>query len=229
MARSSRRLDSPAASNGRDRPNSRGDATRLRILLKAEELFAQHSIAAVPLRDIGMAAGQKNNVAVQYHFRDRETLVREIVAYRAVRSDGVRSELLAELLASGRTFDVYEVVHAYMASLACHLEPGNHYLDFLSRYATEHGSFAGLEGSGMRTTYTFIAMLCRMLPDLPEALVEERWMVMTTSALHTMARYQAAERAGKLPAPLPELTKDLVSFLAAAIAAPPAKSTEDVG
>ena len=215
-----RHPDAPTPTNGRDRPNSRGDATRLRILLKAEELFAQHGIAAVPLRDIGIAAGQKNNVAVQYHFRDRDTLVREIASYRAVVGEAVRSDMLAELLASGRPLTVREVVNAYLASLTCHLDPSNHYLAFLSRYADERGSMAGLKGIGMSTMYTFIAMLRRLLPDLPEAVLEERWTVMMTSALQTVARYQAAQRAGALPAPIPELIDDLVSFFAAALTAP---------
>lgn len=220
VATSSRRLDAPTPTNGRDRPNSRGDATRLRILLKAEELFAQHGIAAVPLRDIGIAAGQKNNVAVQYHFRDRDTLVREIASYRAVVGEAVRSEMLAGLLASGRPVTVRGLVQAYVASLTCHLEPGDHYLAFLARYTAERGSFAGLEGLSTSTIYTFTAMLRRLLPDLPEAILEERWNVMMTSALHTVARYQAAQRLGNLPAPLPQLTDDLVSFFAAALAAP---------
>jgi len=220
VAISPRRLDAPSPSNGRDRPNSRGDATRLRILLKAEELFAQHGIAAVPLRDIGVAAGQKNNVAVQYHFRDRDTLVHEIAAYRATVGEAVRSELLAELLASGKAPDVREVVHAYMASLTCHLEPSNHYLAFLSRYAAERGSFAGLEGVGTSSIYTFQAMLRRLLPHLPESLLEERWMVMMTSSILTLPRYQSAQRAGKLPAPIPDLIEDLVLFFSAALMAP---------
>ena len=217
---SSRRLDAPSPSNGRDRPNSRGDATRLRILLKAEELFAERGIATVPLRDIGVAAGQKNNVAVQYHFRDRDTLVREIAAYRAKAGEAIRSELLAELAASGKPPTVYDIVHAYLASLTCHLEAGNHYLAFLARYAAERGSFAGLEGVGDTTIYMFTAMLRRLLPEMPEALLQERWMVMMTSSLHTIARYQSAERAGTLPAPLHDLIEDLALFFSHALEAP---------
>jgi len=48
--------------------------------MTAEQLFAEHGIAAVPLRDIGTAAGQKNHAVVQHHFGDRECLVREVIA-----------------------------------------------------------------------------------------------------------------------------------------------------
>lgn len=218
----------PPRTNGRDRPNSRGNATRFRILIKAEELFAESGIAAVPLRDIGIAAGQKNNVAVQYHFGDRDNLVREIASYRAASSEEMRAELLAGLLASGEQPDVYGVVRAFMASLTCHLAPGNHYLAFLSRYAAEHGDYAGLRGTAGSTLDTFLAMMRRLLPDLPEQLIEERWMVMMTSAVNTLARYQSAQRAGHLPAPLPGLIDDLVSFFAAGIEAPVRQASADV-
>ncbi|RYF40954.1 MAG: TetR family transcriptional regulator, partial [Comamonadaceae bacterium] len=51
----------------KERANSRGDATRQLLLTMAEQLFAERGIAAVPLRDIGVAAGQKNHAVVQYH------------------------------------------------------------------------------------------------------------------------------------------------------------------
>lgn len=189
----------------------------------AEEMFAESGIATVPLREIAIAAGQKNNVAVQYHFGDRENLVREIAAYRAEASEAMRSELLAELMGSGKAPEVHDVVSAFLASLTCHLEPGNHYLAFLSRYSAERGDYAGLEGivgTAGSTVPTFLAMMRRLLPDLPRAVVEERWMVMMTSAVTTLARYQVADRAGTLPAPLSELTEDLVAFFSAALQAP---------
>src|SRR5438270_9525311 len=164
MAMPDSRLDAPSPSNGRDRPNRQGDATRLRILLKAEELFAVRGSAAVPLRDIGVAAGQKNTVAVQYHFRDRDNLVREIAKYRAQAGERVRSELLADLVGSGNELTVEDVVRAYMSSLAAHLDPSDHYLAFLARYASERGSYHGLEGVGSSTIFTLTAMLRRLLP-----------------------------------------------------------------
>src|SRR5579871_6688120 len=78
---------------GRERANSRGDATRQDLLMTAEQLFAERGIEAVPLRDIGSAAGQKNHAVVQYHFGDRESLVREVIAFRASLSERLRVEM----------------------------------------------------------------------------------------------------------------------------------------
>jgi AcrR family transcriptional regulator len=219
----------PAKPAGRDRPNSRGESTRLLILKKAEELFAHQGIAAVPLRDIGVAAGQKNNVAVQYHFGDKENLLRGITAYRARVSEQRRAELLADLLAAGRPPQIVDLVRSWIDALAYHLGDDNYYLAFLSRYFIERGGSAGLEGQGVSSTiFTYTAMCRRLLPDYPEALVEERWVVMMTSAVHALARYQTAARVGKLPAPLPDLLDDLVTFFAAGLAAPPSAGAPSV-
>jgi AcrR family transcriptional regulator len=214
----------------RDRPNSRGDFTRQVILETAERLFAERGIAAVPLRDVGLAAGQKNNVAVQYHFGDRETLIRAIITYRAATSEAIRSEVLAELLAQGRAPQVRDLVRAFILSLAKHLEERSHYLAFLSRYITEMGGYRGLEGSlSTSTVTTMVSLLYRLLPDYPEAVLFERWMIMMTSTVHTLARYQSAMQARKLAQPLEDLVEDLVTFLTAGIVSVPQPARRGAG
>jgi AcrR family transcriptional regulator len=205
----------------RERANSRGDATRLVILTTAEELFAKRGIAAVPLRDIGIAAGQKNNVAVQYHFGDREGLVREIMTYRADTSERRRVQMVADFLSRGDTPKVIDIVRAFVLPLAEHFDEANHYLAFMSRYIIERGGYVGLDvGSTVATTYnTLHTLLDRLLPDLPDAVREERWQITMTCAVHTLARYQAA-KPSMLPAPLDALIEDLVRFLTRGLEAP---------
>lgn len=206
----------------RDRPNSRGDTTRQLILETAEQLFAERGIAAVPLRDVGTAAGQKNNVAVQYHYGDRETLIKAIITYRAATSEEIRTEVLADLLARGQAPQTRDLVKAFVLSLARHLEEGNHYLAFLSRFIVEQGGYRGLEGSlSTSTVTTMITLLYRLLPDYPEAVLFERWMIMMTSTVHTLARYQMAMKARQLASPLDELLDDLVSLFTAGIESVP--------
>jgi AcrR family transcriptional regulator len=212
----------------RDRPNSRGDFTRQLILETAEQLFAERGIAAVPLRDVGLAAGQRNNVAVQYHFGDRETLIKAIISYRAATSEAIRSEILADLLAQGQAPQVRDLVRAFILSLARHIEEGSHYLAFLSRYIIEMGGYRGLEGSlSTSTVTTMISLLYRLLPDHAEAVLFERWMIMMTSTVHTLARYQTAMQSRKLAQPLDELLEDLVTFLTAGIQSVPLPASRD--
>lgn len=207
-------------SAARERSNTQGDETRQRLLITAERLFAERGIAAAPIRDIGMAAGQKNNAVVQYHFGDRETLVNEIIKYRSAASEANRIELLADLLTRGDA-QISDLVRIFVFPLASHLNQGNHYLAFMSRYIIEHGGYVGLETTlPSATAGTLRTLLGRLMPDYPADVLDERWLVMLTSTIHTLARYQQLLKSGKLLAPLDVLLNDLVRFFAAGMRAP---------
>ncbi|TCJ31825.1 MULTISPECIES: TetR/AcrR family transcriptional regulator [unclassified Parafrankia] len=214
-----------ARPGGRDRLNSKGMTTRQIILERAEQLFAERGIAAVPLRDIGLAAGQKNNAAVQYHFGDRESLLKAIISYRASVSERVRAEILADLIAKGEPPQVRDLVKGFILSLASHLEDGNYYLAFLSRYIIEYGGYIGLEGSvSASTVNTFMSLLHRLLPEHRKSVLDERWMIVMTTTVHTLSRYQTAMQAGELPAPFHELLDDLADFLTGGVESTPQRT-----
>lgn len=206
--------------SSRDRANSRGDATRLRLLLVAEELFAERGIDIVPFRDIGIAAGQKNHAVVQYYFGNRETLVREIMAYRATISEVGRVERFADLVTHGLP-DVGALVRVFILPLAAHFEDGNHYLGFMSRYIIERGGYLGLESADVphATVDTLRTLLSRLLPDCPDEVLEERWTMMQTDTIHTLARYQVLMKQRALSSPIDALLEDLVRYHAAGIQA----------
>jgi len=208
----------------RGRTNARGDATRELILLTAERLFAERGIEAVPLRDIGVAAGQKNNVAVQYHFGDRENLVKAIAAYRARDLAEMNADIIADAVSGGRTPTVEDMVRAFVLALAQNLDEESHFLPFVSRYIIERGGYAGLESAMPAGSIAPLeSIMYRLLSDIPRDVHDERWQVLMTSAVHTLARYQVAMRLGDLPAPIDELIDDLVSFLTAGLQAPVAR------
>ena len=69
-------------------------ATRQAIVAAAAELFARHGVDAVSLGQIGRAAGQKNNSAVQYHFGDRRSILRAILDDHVPGIDARRVQLL---------------------------------------------------------------------------------------------------------------------------------------
>ena len=176
----------------------------------------------MPLRDIGIAAGQKNHAVVQYHFGDRESLVREIIAYRAELSERLRVEMFADLVSRGQP-QVADLVRVFIMPLAAHLEERSHYLAFMSRYITERGGYRGLETMGIpsATVNTLRTLLGRLLPDCPTPVLDERWLVLMTSTIHTLARYQALiVSGGDLGSPVEVLLEDLVAFLTAGISAP---------
>ncbi|HEY6530749.1 MAG TPA: TetR family transcriptional regulator [Acidimicrobiales bacterium] len=205
----------------RESPNARGEATRERIIVAAERLFAEQGIDAVPLRDIGLAAGQKNSVAVQYHFGDRENLIRAVASHRAAFVEQIQVELLAELETTGRPPRATDHVRAFVVSLARNVSEDNHYVPFLSRYMVERGGYGGLELSVPSDTVAGLTRLLRSsLPDLPDPVIDRRWEIVMTTTVNTLGRYQMALHADRLDAPLDELVDDLARFLAVGLAAP---------
>jgi AcrR family transcriptional regulator len=204
---------------GRERVNARGDETRQLLLETAERLFAERGVAAVPLRDIGIAAGQRNHGVIQYYFGTRDGLIGEIIAFRAAASEVRRAEMLADLMTRGGP-QVSDLVGIYVRPLASHLTAGNHYLAFMSRVIIEHGGYTGINTLPGAMAGPLRSLLARLLPDVPPDVLEERWMTMLTSTVHTLARYQQVMMSGKLPLPLDFLLTDLVRFLTAGLQAP---------
>jgi AcrR family transcriptional regulator len=56
----------------------RGDSTREQILDAAEKLYGSLGVANVSLRQIRIASEQRNDAAVQYHFGDRDGIIRAL-------------------------------------------------------------------------------------------------------------------------------------------------------
>lgn len=213
-----------AARTAGERSNSRGEATRQRILEEAERLFAERGIEAVPLRDIGAAAGQRNHAAVQYHFGDRLQLIQGVMEFRAGASDERRDAMVADLMFADDPPEVNDIVAAFVWPLAIHLEQENHYLAFLSRFITEEGGYEALGDRAIHagaSVGTLRKLVGRLAPGIPEPVLDERWWVTLTSCVHSLARYQSAERKReRLPARVDVLLNDLVSYLSAGLLAP---------
>ena len=73
---------------------SRGRQAREDILDAAEQMIAEHGVR-VPLRDIAVAAGQRNNSAVNYHFKNRQELIDAVVRRRLEPMEEQRRLMLA--------------------------------------------------------------------------------------------------------------------------------------
>jgi AcrR family transcriptional regulator len=71
------------------------DPSRVRLVEAATRLFAQHGIDGVALKDIVAAAGQKNQSAVQYYFKDKGGLIEAALEARFRAIDARRAALVA--------------------------------------------------------------------------------------------------------------------------------------
>jgi AcrR family transcriptional regulator len=202
-----------------DGRHARSRATRERILLAAERLFAESGIANVSLRDVGIAADQKNNMAVQYHFGDRDTLILQIIIYRAQFIEKMRAGLLAKVMESKDPPQVHDYVRIFVISLASSLSEENYFLRFLSRLVVERGGIPN-HTVPERSIDMMRKVMRELLPHLPGAVIEQRWQILMASAVHMLASYQAAEASDALTATFDELLDDLVVFLSAGLSAP---------
>jgi AcrR family transcriptional regulator len=68
--------------------------TQANLLTAAEQLFAARGVESVSLREIARSAGAKNVIAVQYHFGDRDGVLRAILDKHLPAVDERRHALL---------------------------------------------------------------------------------------------------------------------------------------
>ncbi len=124
-----------SARSGRSR---RGDAAKRSLILAAERLIGDRGYRAVSLREIALAAGQRNNSAAQYHFGTKRGLVVAVLEYRMGPINEHRVAMLAEMDATGRSNDLRSLVEALMIpwlDAVGNPEQPTHYARFLSHVA----------------------------------------------------------------------------------------------
>jgi AcrR family transcriptional regulator len=76
---------------------SRSLATQQSLREAAEKLIAKNGIRHVSIKEIVREAGQKNESALQYHFKNLQGLIAAIHAERSQQTHEKRAELLADL------------------------------------------------------------------------------------------------------------------------------------
>jgi AcrR family transcriptional regulator len=102
----------------------------------ARTLFAERGIEAVSMREVGRAARQRNTNAVQYHFGDRDTLVREVLAPQHDQVGVLRAGMLTDL---GADVGARELAAALVRPSAAMLETasGRDYLRIVAGLITD--------------------------------------------------------------------------------------------
>src|SRR5205823_9358327 len=149
------------------------------MIAVAERLFAERGIEAVSLREIGAAAGQRNNSAAQYHFGTRDGLVDAIFEARMAPIDQHRRVMLDELQASDSLSDMRALCEAFVHPLAASLlsrDGESWYARFLAQVVLDP-DFELLARrrhpvtSGLRRV---VDLLRTALADLPQAVRDDR-------------------------------------------------------
>ncbi len=94
-----------------------GEESRTALLDAAERLFAIHGVETTSLRDIAIAAGQRNNSATQYHFVDREGLVAAVFTRRMDEINERRIQMISDVDRNGQDGNIVALASALMFPL----------------------------------------------------------------------------------------------------------------
>jgi AcrR family transcriptional regulator len=204
-----------------DRANAAPDRsdlhpTRLALIAAGERLFAERGLHGVSLREIGVAAGQRNNNVTQYHFGSKEGLVRAIFEYRSTIVNERRLQLLEAFGEAGHT-DIRSLIEAFFVPLAEQIEQANPYVRFLARLRTD-GDYEILRSTPNRpwtSAYDRIGDILRHGPlaGMPRHLFWNRWTLTIDLGISALANFEPSTLT------LEEFVAQLIDGLAAFVTA----------
>ncbi|MEV0052325.1 helix-turn-helix domain-containing protein [Saccharopolyspora shandongensis] len=168
--------------------------TRDRLILAAERLFAERGIGEVSLREVGVAAGQRNTSAAQYHFGNKASLIEAIFDYRMRTINDQRLRHLAEMQVEGRSSELRSLLEAFVFPLAAGTaEPDCHYARFLAQFSADpryRTSWGWETATSLRLVWVGIR---RCLAHLPDSTVQARLRMLEHLVLHTIADHERAK------------------------------------
>jgi AcrR family transcriptional regulator len=208
--------------------------TKERLLAAAEKLFAEHGIERASLRAITEEA-QANLAAVHYHFGSKEGLVRAVFSRRLEPLNRERLDLLARCTADdGEAPTLDCIVHAFVAPVLRMIrdsEEGQNLACLVGRIFyqpdDELRSLIFEEFREVRDLFT--SALSRALPFLSTEEVYWRFHFMVGSMAHTAATGSLIEQVSDGRCSLSDIdlvTRHLVAFIVAGLAAPATEATE---
>ncbi|MDI1265334.1 MAG: helix-turn-helix domain containing protein [bacterium] len=176
-------------------PRAASEDTRNQIKAAAQLLFARHGIDAVTVQQIVVAAGQRNNAALHYHFGSKEELIRQMVVDGATILDERRQGMLREIEARGGPVSIREIILVLVMPV---IELGNDerwcgYIRFTSNLqASDPKALRAALNNRWNAGYVAcFAHLKRMLP-LPAALIEQRLSIFSIYANAILSAREAA-------------------------------------
>lgn len=204
-----------------------GQRAKDRIIDAAEALIAEFGINGVTFREIGLAAGQLNKSAVQYHFGTKISLVNEIMKQRHSFLDGKRNELFSEIERAGRLETVRGCLELFYRPLIELTDKnGRHtYAKFFLQYLLAikyedniiHPGFTDNKELISHKVYT---ILKSVLWFLPEAVLLSRLDKIHGMFFVALLGYDNAVAHAEAHQPLDQFIDELFNLMSAAIKAP---------
>ncbi|KPM53975.1 TetR family transcriptional regulator [Frankia sp. R43] len=199
-------------------------SSKKQIVLSAERLFALHGIDGISLRQIGAAAGNGNNSAVQYHFGSKDRLIRAIFEYRLPRLH----ERRADLVATRASHDLRSLLECQVRTLMEHSEEvDSYYLTFvamLKQYG-RRDVFDCMSPSMRASTRAFQEQVGAHLPFLSEHMRAHRISQAMALIIDATAERQRARASDRPLLPFEVHVMDLLDGVAGFVTAPVSAQT----
>ncbi len=204
-------------------------STRERLVEAANHAFAEHGIQGASLVEVTRQAGQRNRGAVHYHFGGRDELLAAVLEQHADFLAQREGELLAQAKARPDD-DIASVVEAVIRpcmELAASSESGRNYVEIVGELIEQDPATrsAGVEAMLARTGgYEVYALLAERVPEMDEGLRQERFALMTSFVIGSVARRVRAKNVGpgarESPLTDERFVVNLVTMASAMLAAP---------
>jgi AcrR family transcriptional regulator len=208
--------------------------TKKHLLATAERLFAEYGIEAISARQIALAAGQRNQSAVHYHFGSKVSLIEALHVLRMAAINERRRAMLLEIENNaGRTGDLRAWIGAVAIPLAewtAETPGGGYYVRFLAHLFADRHRRDVLIGRGEEAAvlrYIFRAIRA-LIPELPEPLWSERLSLIVGSMINALAareRMRAARDAGWRTLSDAAFLSNLLDIAVAVLVAPCSETT----
>jgi AcrR family transcriptional regulator len=200
---------------------SAGMGAREQMIDAGERLAAERGLAAMSLREVQAAAGQRNKSAAHYHFGDRRGLIEAIAAARMGPINQVRQDLVDDLAPDAGVRDLVEAIVVPIAEATS--VDGSCWARFLAqgladpelsdvvRRTFEAGPFRDVRRRLVEAIATTV----------PEELRERRVDHAVGVLVMSLAASEASHAAGLAPRlPVAAQVADLVDICTAVVAAP---------
>ena len=200
--------------------------TRLELILAAERLFATEDLDAVSMRQIARAAGARNHFAAQYHFVTKPGLLHAIFKHRLEPIEQRRAEMIAALPTDNDAVTIRQLVACIVlpATDVVFASPPTYYFRFLAKIGPRLGRERTIdELAAAAPNFASVARQTEArLSHLPASIRAQRMKVALGGYVVMLADLETAIEAStkKKPVDAVPLTEDIISMLAAMLAAP---------
>jgi AcrR family transcriptional regulator len=205
--------------------------TRAQLILAAERLFAERGIDGVSLREINLAANQRNTSAAHYHFGSKEALIDAIFEFRRGEIGRRRDALMDRMEARGHA-DARALAEALIVPIANdpRQEPGEggrYYLEFVAHVLVTTPAQAGAlmrkhtQGASVR----WGVLATKSLPDIPHGILMTRSLLMARHAVLSLAAYSKVGWRVDDYLPFDAYLSDMIDAVAGYLSAPVSERT----